>query len=203
MQITSLTIAAVGLMTTLGAAVFCNYHQTSPRLSAAILNGRPFPQSNSKGSWKYERMSLSLRNRRLRIVLTGSSPAEYVIGIRSSDERQASLVAGKVEVSGNLPKYRKISEITDWPKPRISITPGVLRIAGLTNGKGSLIAYIVVPRGTKTRIDVFGRNIIDTEVSDSRLIHSGVTVRTEVRGVNSLVSELIHAPSGSTQGRKE
>lgn len=202
MQITRLIIAAVGLMATLGMRVFCNYHQTS-RLRAASLSDRAFPQATSKGSWKYEKMSLSLRNRRLRIVLTGSSAGEYVIGIRSSDETQPSLVAGQVELGGPSPPHRSITGITDWPKPRISITPGVLRIAGLANGKGSLIAYIVVPRGTKTRIDAFGRNVIDTEVSDSRLIHSGVTVGAEVKGVTSLVAELSHAPSGSIQGRKK
>ena len=189
-------------MATLGITVFCNYHQTSPRLSAATLSGRPFPQSTSKGSWKYERMSLSLRNRRLRIVLTGASPAEYVIGIRSSDETQPSLVAGQVELSTS-PSHRGISGIADWPKPRISITPGELRIAGLADGKGSLIAYIVVPRGTKTRLDAFGKNIVDTEVSNSRLIHSGVTVDAEVKGVTSLLAELSHPASGSIQGRKQ
>jgi TonB-like protein len=127
-------------------------------------------------------------------VLADLSPStEYVVGVKVGDDAAGSaLVVG--EVTFDQPKstaVRIVSKMVDWPRERIKVAPGIVELSSLSQARGSLVIYLTVAPGTDVQVDTADKTLARVSPENGLLVHNGIYVAQEVKGLHTLMSRLI------------
>ncbi len=175
----------------LAGLIFIN----SNRSSALSMNPQTVLGQNTTTSsltWNFQKIGLLVPSRKLNLLLAdASATTEYIVGIRSTNTQEPTLIAGEVIFHNPQSRLsRMVSHITDWPRERINIQPGSIEISGLSQAKGSVLIYLTVSPGTEVNVDTPNGPVVRATPANSLMVHNGEIIPREVEGIRTLVARL-------------
>jgi hypothetical protein len=151
------------------------------------------PQSTKTSlTWNFQKIGVAVSNGQLRLLLADLSPTtDYIIGVRSTDKQESTLIAGEVRFHNPQSKSpRMILQIADWPRNQISIQQGGIEISGLSQSEGSVLIYITITPGTELKVDTQSRTLARVVPANGLMIYNGAVLPQEVEGIRTLVARL-------------
>lgn len=194
---------ALIIVTAFGFSGFDRIVASEPAPASAMHSGGGQTPGVGSGTWNYQKIGISAPGDQLRLLLVDiSSGTDYVVGVRSVDGPEKTLIAGEVRFGNSKSKaLHLISQIVDWPRERIDVQPGLIRVFGLSQAVGSVILCVTVPHGTSVSIDTPEGLLARATPASGFMVHNGVTVAQEVQGIRTLVAQLARPGAASNNTR--
>jgi hypothetical protein len=142
-------------------------------------------------TWNFKQIEVPVAAGQLRVSLSDLYPdTDYILGVRTVEAKEATLVVGEVSFSGPPAPGRVVTGIVDWPRDRIEISPGKVHMSRLSETLGSVLIYLNVPSGTELLVQANERTVLQAAVGGSWVVRNGVSAAEEVIGIRTLVSRL-------------
>jgi hypothetical protein len=154
---------------------------------------------------------------RLDLELPDLAPdADWVVGVQNTKENERETVSASLvfwEDSDNFPalagkgiKTKLVSGFTNYPTKKIRATGGTVKLRGLADfdvNSFSLMVHLKVSPETQVHIRSGDREFTSRFPRSSFVVHNGVVIDRQVKGIQSLVGRLLSTKIAASQGGRE
>lgn len=160
-------------------------------------NGKgQFPQPTGTKTtlrWDTTPVAISMPSKDIHLQLaTGTSPSQVIIGVHVDDKNPPALNILSVQVAKNSLGFGNIpADIKNWPKEKLEINPGVIKVNEALPEDNYLLIYLTTPTDIQFSLSIGGTPIALSKLTKDVFVQNGEILTEEVKGVRSLLAKVM------------
>lgn len=155
----------------------------------------PFPQPTGTKTilrWDPTPLGISMPDKDIHVQLsTGISPMQVLVGVQIDDKASPMLNILSVQVAKNSLGFGNTPiDIRNWPKEKLEINPGSIKVSEALPEDNYLLIYLTAPTETQFSLNIGNTPVVLSKLTKSAFVQNGEITSEEVKGMRSLLAKV-------------